>query len=103
MSEQNRSRSNQGYLYPNKRTSDKQPDYRGKLNVNGSDFLVSGWIREKDGEKMISLALTDPATLPAQGGGNRGGGQPSGGNGGNSNRGNEGDSGLPDIFDGLPG
>lgn len=99
MSDQNRSRTNQGYLYPNNKSNDRQPDYRGKLSVEGKDFLVSGWIREKDGEKMISLALTDPATVPAS----QGGGQKPSGASGSGGSQSSGDSGLGDIFEGLPG
>lgn len=100
MSDQNRSRTNQGYLYPNNKSNDRQPDYRGKLSVEGKEFLASGWIREKDGEKMISLALTDPSTLPAS---QSGGGQKSGGGSGSGGSQGAGDGGLGDIFEGLPG
>lgn len=67
MSEQT-GRPNQGYLFPNKKTNDRQPDFRGRLNVNGTDFLLSGWVKQKDGEEMISVSVTDPATLPPRGG-----------------------------------
>lgn len=99
MSDQNRSRTNQGYLFPNNKTNDRQPDYRGKLSVEGKEFLVSGWLREKDGEKMISLSLTDPATLPTS---QKGGGGSRGDGGGSSSSGAS-DTGLGDIFEGLPG
>lgn len=57
---------NSGYLYPNtKKTHDKQPDYKGKLNDHtGKEWLLSAWKRTKDGEEMLSIALTDPAALP---------------------------------------
>lgn len=100
MSDQNRSRTNQGYLFPNAKSNDRQPDYRGKLSVDGKEWLVSGWIREKEGEKMISLSLTDPATLSSsQKGGNSGNRNESGG----SSASGPADTGLGDIFDGLPG
>lgn len=59
---------NSGYLYPNdKKTTDKQPDYKGKLNdQTGKEWLVSAWKRSKDGVEMLSIALTDPANLPAR-------------------------------------
>lgn len=104
MSDSSRGRQNQGYLYPNEKSNDRQPDYRGKLNVDGKEWLVSGWIRDKDGEKMISISLTDPASLPARGGQRQGGqGQsPQGGAGSPGQSG--GQSGpLGDIFEGLPG
>lgn len=65
MEQQRGKKDNGGYLFRNaKKSSDKQPDYRGKVNVNGKEMLISGWIRQQDGEEMISLSLTDPATLP---------------------------------------
>lgn len=69
MDQQKQKRENGGYLFKNadKRT-DKQPDFRGKMNVAGKEWLVSGWTRTKDGEEMISISLTDPATLPQRDG-----------------------------------
>lgn len=69
MDQQKQKRENGGYLFRNadKRT-DKQPDFRGKMNIGGKEWLVSGWTRTKDGEEMISLSLTDPATLPQRDG-----------------------------------
>jgi hypothetical protein len=32
----------------------KRPDYRGKLNVDGIEFTLSGWIREGTNGKFIS-------------------------------------------------
>lgn len=65
MEQQRGKKDNGGYLFRNKnKASDKQPDYRGKINVNGKEMLISGWIRMQEGEEMISLSLTDPSTLP---------------------------------------
>lgn len=61
-------RQNQGYLFPNKKAHDRQPDFRGRVNVSGKEFLLSGWIRPKDGEEMISISVTDPSTLPPRAG-----------------------------------
>lgn len=95
-------RPNQGYLFPNKKAHDRQPDFRGRVNVNGTEYLLSGWVRPKDGEEMISLSVTDPATLP-----------PRGGQAGQSQAGHSSPSpapsapssggGVGDIFDDLPG
>lgn len=69
MEQQNQKRENSGYLFPNKdKRTDKQPDFRGKMNMGGKEWLVSGWKRSKDGEEMISISLTDPATLPQRDG-----------------------------------
>lgn len=47
----------------------KRPDYRGKVNVEGVEYRISGWIREakKDGTKFISgsVELMEPVAAPA--------------------------------------
>ena len=58
---------NKGYLVPNKKTNPNQPDVRGKINIAGKDYLLSGWLKKTDdGTEMTSLAVTDPADLPAR-------------------------------------
>ena len=53
-----------GFLAKNdRRTNDRQPEYRGKVLIQGKDYLLSAWVRD-DG--MLSIAVTDPATLPAR-------------------------------------
>jgi hypothetical protein len=51
-----------GYLSKNKwRKEEHQPAYRGKLTVEidgkKHECSLSGWIKEKDGEKFFSLSL----------------------------------------------
>lgn len=54
-----------GYLFPvEKKESEKHPDYKGKTTLNDQQYLVSGWIREKDGNKMIVMSLTLPEDMP---------------------------------------
>ena len=57
--------TNSGVLFRNKdKTSEKQPDYRGSLDVEGTTYWVSGWIKtsgpssKNPGEKFMSLAIT---------------------------------------------
>jgi uncharacterized protein (DUF736 family) len=51
--------TNRGSLFKNgKKETDKHPDYTGKINVGGTDFYLSSWIKEsKAGEKYMSLSV----------------------------------------------
>lgn len=51
--------TNSGALFKNDRKeTDKHPDYRGTLNVNGVEFWVSSWIKtSKAGAKFMSLSV----------------------------------------------
>ena len=40
----------------------KRPDYRGKLNVDGIEFTLSGWVREGANGKFIAGAVAMVAT-----------------------------------------
>lgn len=53
-----------GYLYPvADKKGEKHPDYTGKFNLNGKEFRLSGWKKQKDGKEMIVLSFTDPDEL----------------------------------------
>ena len=54
--------TNSGALFTNKnRKEEKHPNYTGKLNVNGKEYQLSGWIKEtKTGEQFLSLKLSEP-------------------------------------------
>jgi hypothetical protein len=56
--------TNRGVLFRElNKESDKHPDYTGKLNVDGKDYYIAGWIRDsKKGTKFMSLSVK-----PAQG------------------------------------
>jgi len=48
----------QGVLFKNdKKESEKHPDYKGSIQINGAEFWLSAWINEKkDGSgKYMSL------------------------------------------------
>ena len=52
--------TNRGALFRNdKQGNEKRPDYKGKINVAGTDYRVSGWLRQsKDGQtKFLSLQV----------------------------------------------
>ena len=40
----------------------RRPDYRGKLNIDGIEFTLSGWVREGANGKFISGAVAMVAT-----------------------------------------
>jgi uncharacterized protein (DUF736 family) len=51
--------TNSGALFKNEdKKSDKHPDYRGSLDVQGVDHWVSAWIKtSKAGKKYMSLSI----------------------------------------------
>ena len=58
--------TNRGALFRNdKQGNEKRPDYRGKLDVEGREYKLSAWIREKkDGSgKFMSLSI-EPVDPP---------------------------------------
>jgi uncharacterized protein (DUF736 family) len=55
--------TNKGVLFRDaeKAEGTKKPDYTGKLNVNGKDYRLAGWLKEsKTGSKFLSLAISEP-------------------------------------------
>ena len=55
-------KTNTGAIFKNdKKTNEKQPDYRGKVNVNGKDMEGSLWVKEsKTGTKYFSASFQEP-------------------------------------------
>ena len=50
--------TNRGTLGRNKRREkDSHPEYTGKINVDGRDYWLSGWVKESNGEKFFSLSV----------------------------------------------
>lgn len=67
--------TNRGALFKNDRKQkDTHPDYKGSLDVEGTEYWVSAWIKEsRKGGKFMSLSLTpkedednEPAPAPRQ-------------------------------------
>ena len=54
--------TNRGVLFrENEKKSDKAPDYKGKLNVEGKEYELAGWIRvSKAGNKFLSVSVSEP-------------------------------------------
>ncbi len=56
---------NSGAIFKNTKTKDTQPDYRGKVNVNGKDMEISLWVKEsKTGSKYFSASFQEPYVKP---------------------------------------
>jgi len=62
--------TNTGILSKNdRRETDRHPEYTGKINIDGKEYWLSGWIRERksDGQRFFSLsakAKEDRPTAP---------------------------------------
>lgn len=63
-----RQKENTGALFRNKDAkSDKSPSHSGTLNVEGTIFRLSAWVKEtKSGEKYFSLAVSMAERQPEQ-------------------------------------
>lgn len=47
--------TNSGILTKNDRKeSDKHPDYRGSININGEEFWLSAWIKRGNGQGKLA-------------------------------------------------
>lgn len=88
-------REKSGILSKNdKKTTDKHPDYKGDMMIEGREYWLSGWIKKsKDGRSFLSLALTPKDEQRAQRG--------PGGNGGNGDRRQQAGA-HPDLDDRIP-
>ena len=52
--------TNSGVLFKNdKKGNEKAPDYKGKVNIDGKDKDIAGWIREGKSGKFISIKISD--------------------------------------------
>ena len=55
--------TNTGVLFRNETANEenKQPYMTGKLNVEGKDLQIAGWMQEsKSGKKFLSLKVQEP-------------------------------------------
>lgn len=52
--------TNTGALFSNKKTKDTQPDYKGKVNINGVDYDLAGWLKESEkAGKYLQLKVSE--------------------------------------------
>lgn len=51
--------TNSGALFKNaQKATEKHPDYKGTINVNGQEFWLSSWLKtSKQGDKYMSLSV----------------------------------------------
>lgn len=67
-------RPNSGALFRNKKktpSTPKLPDYTGRIDVGGTEFRLSGWIRKpkNGGDSFLSLSIsaqTERQSTPAE-------------------------------------
>ena len=58
---------NSGALFINDRkATDRHPDWNGKLNVNGTDYWLSGWKKQGQKGPFLSLSLGAPCEKQAE-------------------------------------
>jgi len=59
--------TNRGVLFKNNRKAkDSQPDYTGKINVDGVDKEISAWIKSGAKGDFLSLSVKEPYQKPDQ-------------------------------------
>jgi uncharacterized protein (DUF736 family) len=53
--------TNRGALFKNdKKESDRHPDYRGNINVGGTEYWLSAWMKTSvKGTRYMSLSVTE--------------------------------------------
>ena len=63
--------TNKGALFVNERKENgKQPDYTGKINIDGVEKKLAGWKKEsKSGKTFLSLSISDFKSDGQNGGG----------------------------------
>nr|DAW57928.1 MAG TPA: Protein of unknown function (DUF736) [Caudoviricetes sp.] len=53
-------KENSGFLFPNNKKNDRQPDYRGEAKVGSIEFFMSMWKKNsKSGNEYFSVAFTE--------------------------------------------
>jgi len=56
---------NSGAIFKNdKKTTANQPDYRGKVNVNGKEMEIALWVKQGKNGSFFSAAFSEPYVAP---------------------------------------
>ena len=59
--------TNSGALFKNqKKATDKHTDYTGSLNVDGTDYWLSAWIKDGKSGKFMSVSVKPKEEKPRQ-------------------------------------
>lgn len=57
----------QGTLFKNsKEGNEARPDYRGEVNLAGTIYRISGWLKEGKNGKWMSLSVEVPQQRPTE-------------------------------------
>ena len=61
-------KNNSGAIFKNdKKTAEKQPDYNGKIVVDGNEKQIALWLRTSEkGLKYFSVAISEPYNKQAE-------------------------------------
>lgn len=52
---------NKGILFKNDyKQKDNQPDYKGKINVEGKELELAAWVRKGEKGSFMSLSVSEP-------------------------------------------
>ena len=59
-------KTNTGAIFKNdKKTNEKQPDYKGKVNVNGKEMEIALWVKTSSaGNTYFSASFSEPYVAP---------------------------------------
>ena len=58
-------KTNTGVLFKNtNKTSEKHPDYKGKVNANGKEMDIAAWVKQGKNGSFMSLAFSEPYVSP---------------------------------------